>query len=201
MSANASGEIATSEGVWSTDMAAVDEQLLRDPFVTTDREVTRDSLLPSTARQPRQGAHNLVPLPLIATLVTFDVDDRPLIRYGQLLPGERVVARSAVRLQRSHLGADVVVLCECGDPRRPIVMGVLQDSIAPESPALQSQAPVTFRVDDDRCEITAERHIALRCGEASITLTRAGKVIIKGAYVLSRSSGYNKIKGAAVDIN
>ena len=41
----------------------------------------------------------------------------------------------------------------------------------------------------------------LRCGDASITLTRAGKVLIKENYVLSRSRGCNKIKGAAVDIN
>ena len=41
----------------------------------------------------------------------------------------------------------------------------------------------------------------MRCGEASITLTRAGKVLIRGAYVLSRSSGANRIKGAAVEIN
>jgi len=60
---------------------------------------------------------------------------------------------------------------------------------------------VSAQVDDQRVELTAEREIVLRCGDASITLTRAGKVIIKGAYILSRSSGYNKIKGAAVDIN
>ena len=47
----------------------------------------------------------------------------------------------------------------------------------------------------------AEREIVLRCGDSSITLTRAGKVIIKGKYILNRSSGYNKIKGAAVEIN
>jgi uncharacterized protein (DUF2345 family) len=56
-------------------------------------------------------------------------------------------------------------------------------------------------VDDQRIVLSAEREITLQCGEASITLTRAGKVLIKGTYVLSRSSGYNKIKGAAVDIN
>jgi hypothetical protein len=49
--------------------------------------------------------------------------------------------------------------------------------------------------------IEAEREIILKCGEASITLTRAGKVIIRGNYILSRSTGYNKIKGAAIDIN
>jgi hypothetical protein len=32
-------------------------------------------------------------------------------------------------------------------------------------------------------------------------LTRAGKVVIKGRYVVSRSSGDNKVKGASVEIN
>jgi uncharacterized protein (DUF2345 family) len=57
------------------------------------------------------------------------------------------------------------------------------------------------QADDERVVVTAEREIVLRCGDASITLTRAGKVLIKGTYVLSRARGYNKIKGAAVDIN
>jgi hypothetical protein len=60
---------------------------------------------------------------------------------------------------------------------------------------------VSAQVDDQRIVLTAEREIVLKCGEASITLTRAGKVLIKGRYVLSGSSGYNKIKGAVVDIN
>jgi uncharacterized protein (DUF2345 family) len=57
------------------------------------------------------------------------------------------------------------------------------------------------QADDERVTIEAGREIVLRCGDAAITLTRAGKVIIKGSYVVSRSTGYNKIKGAAVDIN
>jgi hypothetical protein len=34
-----------------------------------------------------------------------------------------------------------------------------------------------------------------------LTLTHAGKVLIRGAYVLSRSSGVNRIKGGSVQIN
>jgi hypothetical protein len=64
-----------------------------------------------------------------------------------------------------------------------------------------SRQPVAVQADGDRYEISAEREIVLRCGDSSITLTRAGKVIIKGNYILSRSTGYNKIKGAAIDIN
>jgi hypothetical protein len=56
-------------------------------------------------------------------------------------------------------------------------------------------------MDGERIVLHADRDIELRCGNASIVLTRAGKVLIKGNYVLTRSSGANKIKGAYVDIN
>ncbi|MGV8750478.1 DUF6484 domain-containing protein, partial [Pseudomonas aeruginosa] len=57
------------------------------------------------------------------------------------------------------------------------------------------------RLDGERLEFSAEREIVLRCGKASITLTRAGKVIIHGAYLSSRSTGVNRIKGGSVQIN
>lgn len=53
----------------------------------------------------------------------------------------------------------------------------------------------------ERIELVAEQEIVLRCGDASITLTKAGKIVLRGAYVLSRSSGVNKIKGGSVQIN
>jgi hypothetical protein len=61
--------------------------------------------------------------------------------------------------------------------------------------------PVKLDVDGKRLVLTAEREIILRCGDASITLTRAGKILIRGRYLTSESKGYNKIKGAVVDIN
>ena len=56
-------------------------------------------------------------------------------------------------------------------------------------------------VDGKRVSFNAEEEIVLRCGKASITLTKAGKVIIRGAYLLNRSSGVNRIKGGSVQIN
>jgi len=77
--------------------------------------------------------------------------------------------------------------------------GAGQPAPAPEpEPA---PAPVSESGNPDRLELVAEREIVLRCGEASLTLTRAGKIILRGTYLLSRSSGVNKIKGGSVQIN
>jgi hypothetical protein len=56
-------------------------------------------------------------------------------------------------------------------------------------------------LDDDQLVFAAKEQVVLRCGKASITLTRAGKVLIRGAYLLSRSSGVHRIKGGSVQIN
>ena len=56
-------------------------------------------------------------------------------------------------------------------------------------------------MDGERLIFRANEEIVLRCGKASITLTKAGKIILRGAYVLSRSSGVNRIKGGSVQIN
>ena len=56
-------------------------------------------------------------------------------------------------------------------------------------------------VDDKRIEIEGQDEVVLRCGKASITLRRNGRVIIRGTYVESRSTGTNRIKGGAVLIN
>ncbi len=82
---------------------------------------------------------------------------------------------------------------ERGDPHRPIIMGLLQPPSA--RPAVQAET------DGEKLVFSADKEIVLRCGEASITLTRAGKVLIRGAYLLSRSSGVNRIKGGSVQIN
>src|SRR5437899_2311403 len=107
-------------------------------------------------------------------------------------PGsEPLPARSVVPLDQRHVGQEVVLLFEGGDSRKPIIMGLVQ----PPAPAVE----VTR--DGQRLVLTAEQEITLRCGEASITLTRAGKILIRGNYLLNRSTGVNQIKGGSVQIN
>ena len=136
-----------------------------------------------------------------ARLTGFDLDERPLIVGIPDHPRDLVAARTTVPLLREHIGSTVVILLEQGDSRRPIVVGVLQSHSSVARAKGNPPHMVSVCADDDRIELSAEREIVLRCGDASITLTRGGKVLIRGKYVLSRSTGYNKIKGAAVDIN
>ena len=62
--------------------------------------------------------------------------------------------------------------------RRPIVLGVIHERpVAVAMPPEGAERPqlVSVHVDDDSLVLSAERQIQLKCGEASITLTRAGK--------------------------
>jgi hypothetical protein len=49
--------------------------------------------------------------------------------------------------------------------------------------------------------LQGQERIELRCGKSSVTMTKEGKIVIKGVEVISRASGVNKVKGAAVRIN
>ena len=123
----------------------------------------------------------------------------PLVTYpGQ--PGTAALAaESIVDLHGAHIGRRVVLLFEAGDPLRPVVMGVVrQDG---PSPLAQQPGTVELDVDGERLTITAATQLVLRCGSASITLTKAGKVLIRGAYVSSTSTGVNRITGGAIHLN
>lgn len=109
-------------------------------------------------------------------------------------PPEGFPARAMAALAPPDIGRDVALMFEGGDPRRPVVMGRMH---APGAPAPRPEA----RADGERLELTAEKEIVFRCGKASITLTRAGKILIRGAYLLARSSGVNRIQGGSVQIN
>lgn len=131
--------------------------------------------------------------PVVGRLVRCGRGGDAVVDFAGNPFGRPVAARTTTTLDPAIVGGDVVLLFEEGDPARPIVVGVIHPAdAAPGVPA---------EVDGERVLITAEREIVLRCGEASITLTRAGKVLIRGTCVLSRSSGANRIKGAVVEIN
>lgn len=108
-------------------------------------------------------------------------------------------ARSTVDLRGVHVGQPVLLLFEGGDPALPIVVGVLRGRTGWPEAAPPGQVQVD--VDGERLHVSAKDELVLRCGKACITLTRAGKVLIEGSYLSSRSSGVNRIKGGSVQLN
>ena len=86
-------------------------------------------------------------------------------------------------------GMAVALMFEGGDPAKPLILGPIIGA-----PAVRTETPRIL-------ELEAKQGIVLRCGDSSITLTESGKVILRGKYLLSRSSGVNRIKGASVQIN
>jgi hypothetical protein len=137
---------------------------------------------------------------IIGRLVGFaDNGATSLVTYCEQPSGAALPARATLDLHAAHIGRDVVLMFEAGDPYRPIVIGCIHDTAA----QIRSDSPEQLRIDADghRLIVSANEQIVLRCGKASITLTKEGKVIIQGAYVSNQSSGVLRLKGGSVQIN
>ena len=154
-----------------------------------------DALL--SARSGRDAPADRIDGVLVGRLVGFTNDgDTPLVTYAGQPGSAALPARATVGVHPSHIDRDVVLMFEAGDPRRPIVAGCLR----PAGVATTS-GQVEIDADGRRMVVSAREQIVLRCGDASITLTAAGKVLIQGAYVSAKSSGVLRVKGGSVQIN
>lgn len=137
---------------------------------------------------------------LTGVLVGFADEGRtPLVTYtGQ--PGTAALpARATLDLHASHVGREVVMTLDRGNPQRPIVIGVLRE----QNPNALEARPGTVAVDVDgrRMIVSAREQLVLRCGRATLTLTKAGKILLDGTYISSRSSGVQRIKGGTIQLN
>jgi len=126
----------------------------------------------------------------------------PMVLYAGQPGAAALAARTVVDLCARQLGAQVLLAFEGADPRRPIVMGVLRGS-EPSCAWSGEQAHEHVEVDADgtRVSIRAQQRLVLRCGDASITLTKAGHVMIRGSYVLTHSTGRNRVVGGSIELN
>jgi hypothetical protein len=149
--------------------------------------------------RPQRSASVQLPSVFIGRLMGWDNSGHPLVDYPQNSTGGLLPARMLVPLDQTAVGSEVALTFIEGDLGQPLVIGLIQPPR--QAPSSETPQVPAAEVDGDRLVFTAEKEIVLRCGNASITLTRAGKVLIRGAYLLSRSSGVNRIKGGSVQIN
>ena len=151
----------------------------------------------------RQAASALsvaaVPSVIIGELLAIADDGKsPLVIYPGQSGTAALRARTVLDLHGAHIGQSVVLQFEGGDPTLPIVMGVLRQT---DKQPLEAPGNVQVDTDGARMVVSAKEQMVLQCGKASITLTKAGKVLIQGSYVSSRSTGVNRVKGGSVQLN
>lgn len=147
-----------------------------------------------------------------AWMVDFDGNPHGPLAARTVVSMDQLALDQAIAVRRM-----AVLLFENGDLRLPIVVGLVSAEpgasllgalLAPAQAPAPAPAPaaelaplVEARVDGKRVVVEGQEEIVLKCGEASITLKRDGKLILRGAYVESHAKGVNRIKGGSVKIN
>lgn len=97
-------------------------------------------------------------------------------------------------------GTAVLLVFEAHDPAKPIITSVIRDRLEPKTET-SAAAPRDVLVDGRRIVLEGHDEVVLRCGKASITLRRDGKIAVQGVELLSRATGTNRIRGGSVAIN
>jgi hypothetical protein len=137
---------------------------------------------------------------VIGRIVDSGSDGEPIVDFPENPAGKPVPAVATARYDLESVGREVALMFISGDSSRPLAIGVVtnpgrNDAVDASEAAVEPDEP------PERLTFAASREIILQCGRASIVLSRAGKVLIRGAYLSLRSSGMQRITGASVHIN
>lgn len=176
-----------------------------DTEVMLEEELAGDILRPLIEKEVTQVSRKAPPENLQTGIIVGELiaitgeGCTPLVCYSGQSGTAAIAARSTIELQGRHIGQQVVLMFEGNHPEKPIIMGVIHGKTG--WPLEKQPNQVEVDADGERMIVSAKEQLVLRCGKASITLTEAGKVLIKGTYVLSYSSGINRIKGGSVQLN
>src|SRR5262249_26876794 len=121
-----------------------------------------------------------------------------------------LVARIAASLDDATLAAaardqrEVLLLFEDGDPSRPIVVALLRSQTPVVDALLTDPLPSidkVARIDGKRVLIEGKEEVVLQCGNASLTLRRDGKAVLRGVNIVSQAEQVHKVRGGKVQIN
>jgi hypothetical protein len=137
---------------------------------------------------------------VIGQIVGIRPDGAPIVDFPENPTGRPVSAMATACYDLEAMGRNVALMFISGDRSRPLALGVVARPGGTD-PAHASAATPTADEPPECLTLAAKREIVLQCGRASIVLTRAGKLLLRGAYVSSRSTGMQRITGASVQIN
>jgi hypothetical protein len=138
---------------------------------------------------------------LCAQLIEIDESGTPVIEVDGIVQNARLLSHLSDWMHRASSCLPVPVLITRTDnDDLPIVIGIVQSKITTNDTDVFAGRRSVI-VDGDKIEFAAHTEIELLCGKSSIKLSKDGKVVIKGAQILTRATHQNKIRGATVQIN
>jgi len=164
---------------------------------------------------------------VIGSIADFNPEGRAMVDFPENPDNAPLSALTTLALTRLHVGRQVALLFNNGDIRQPVIMGIIHNPLdellqnfeltpvekenASPFPDTHSgkHSPADIKRDKDGQVFVDGKHVVIegaeevtfKCGKASITLTRSGKILIRGTYLLNRSSGVNRIMGGSVQVN
>ncbi len=164
---------------------------------------------------------------IIGTIINLDEQGRPLVTFNENPTSKPLLALTTLSLTKSHLSRQVALLFKNGDLNQPVIMGLIHNPLdelienfeltpanQPEQdpfhdcdvesfnlPEKKGKDENKIYVDGKKVQIEGAEEVTFKCGKASITLTHSGKILIRGTYLLNRSTGVNRIMGGSVQVN
>ncbi len=164
---------------------------------------------------------------IIGVISALDSQGLPLVDFDGNPSSKPIKALSTVSINKNHLSRQVALLFSNGNLEQPVIMGLIHNpldemlenfELIPADTAENSPFPENrdktrnpaevkrdnenrVYVDGERISIEGAEEVTFKCGKASITLTKSGKILIRGTYLLNRSSGVNRILGGSVQVN
>jgi hypothetical protein len=115
------------------------------------------------------------------------------VAIGVELPDDTLV-------QAALLGRRGLVIRTSESKPRLVLVGLVRERVSSAARDREGMA-IQATVDGETVQLTADTRIELKCGKARITLDKSGRIEVSGTYLLNRSRGPLKLKGATVEIN
>jgi hypothetical protein len=147
--------------------------------------------------RPLVRAKDQLNLPTRGIVVGWEPDSGVLVELSstrEIVLAESLVAFTEAELDHAAAERRAVLLTfEEGDRQKPVIIGLVAP--VPARPAPKPGA------SDEVVLIRGRDSIQLRCGAASITLRKDGKIVLRGSYVISRATKENRIAGGSVHFN
>ena len=168
---------------------------------------------------------SIVPGEIVLGVITeINALGQPFVNFSVNPNNKSLCAITTLVLTDQHVNRQVALLFKDGDLAQPIVIGLIHsplqamiDNFEDQQSEMKNNSTTEYDndnvdlsatlntddilVDGKKMTFEAQDEMVFKCGESSITLTKEGKVLIRGKYLLNRSSGVNRIMGGSVQVN